>query len=160
MPKPKRRKKMKVTKAEVQEVIDEIAKEKGAPIEVNIMLGIEDDGDMVIVLLTTETNSNIILTMHRKVRKLGRRHMEAYYVEVMWPSWFNYYREQSGFEELEAQVESPCPLDARLWAEGVVEFEWEGKVLGRTPLENLSEIIERLKAWKDNWKGDDTDESL
>lgn len=144
---------MKVTKEEVQEVIDEVEADHRKEIDVEIKLGIEDDGDMAIILLTKERSTKIIMDMHRMVRKLGRKHKEVYYVEVLWNStgWFRHYQRQSGFEELKEEDKDPirCPLDAKMYANGDVLFIWKGSQLGRVHIENLDVLLSRLVLWQD-----------
>lgn len=123
---------MKVTIEEVQEVIDELEADHRKELDVEIKLGIEDDGDMAIVLLTKVRSTRIIMDMYRKVGKLGRRHNESYLVVVMWNSagWFKHYQRESGFEELSEPksepVEPPFPIEFR-WEKDYVAIYFFGK---------------------------------
>ena len=148
---------MKVTEEEVQKVIDDLESELKKDIDAEIKLGLEDDGDMVIAILSRETKLENVLKMLRRIRKLGKKHQEVYYVQIMWPSWFPHYQKETGFEEIQKKpVVPPCPLDVRLYADGYVEIVWKGEPMAeRIHLSAISEITERIRIWIKNVKGPD-----
>lgn len=142
---------MKVTKEEIRELILGLETSWRIDINADIRLGIEDDREMVVVILTTTTNEPAKIETHRRIRHLGRKYKEVYYVKTMHPSWFRYYKDKTGFVELQVEpIKPPCPLDFTPFPDGTAQIYWEGKLLGRIRLEDMAGVVKRLKDFYDS----------
>ncbi|KKN07118.1 hypothetical protein LCGC14_1070500 [marine sediment metagenome] len=106
---------MKATKKEVVEAIEAIY--NGAAPDYEIHLGVESDGDMVVVFKMDKFDSEFSIVAGREVLKLARKYDEEY---ISLPLGHYLYRQymQSGFVEAEEVEDQPVP-----W----YEEEWEAR---------------------------------
>jgi hypothetical protein len=115
---------MKITKAEVEQAIEECKKaikDENLLItsETEIKLGIEADGDMAVVVIARpynnpqKTTNLLAYLLPHRIRALGRKHGEKYVTVVLPGNYFDrYYKEQNGFVELgQETVQKPTRIE-------------------------------------------------
>ena len=106
---------MKVTKAEVKKSMEELL---GYSVSCDIRLGVESDGDMVVVVIWSEVTRHFATAFSMSVIKLAKKHGEKYTPFIMGDDMYVRYKWANGFVEVE---EEAFPIEL-VWDDGLVSM--------------------------------------
>ena len=131
---------MKVTKKEIEKKMCELMGQEWSG---ELHLGVETDEDMVVVARPLGLPERLVLSV--VVRGLGKKHGETYTLYFLGEGYFERYKADSGFKEVEEK--KPFPVDVVLTKRGAALWSVsEGKYIGDVSDEALTVFCQEILA--------------